>query len=60
MSAQFVAQMTEFAKELAALRACVAELAARVENLEAESMEKDVDIDTLTVRPRGRPRKAQQ
>jgi hypothetical protein len=60
MSAQFVAQLTVMSRELATLREAVAALTERVEAIEAEAREQDIDLDALTVRPRGRPRKVQQ
>jgi predicted nucleic acid-binding Zn-ribbon protein len=60
MSAQFVANLTAMSRELATLREALAALTERVEAIEAEAREHDIDIDALTVRPRGRPRKVQQ
>lgn len=60
MSAQFVAQLSHLSHELARLSELVATLSERVEALEAEAKEQDIDIDALTVKPRGRPRKVTQ
>jgi uncharacterized coiled-coil protein SlyX len=60
MSAQFVAQLTVMSRELATLREALAALTERVEAVEAEAREHDIDLDALTVKPRGRPRKVTQ